>query len=99
MKKYLVSSLGLCGLLALAGCGGGSSSTTQTLQPLAITSSTPPAGTTGAPYAGNGFALTASGGQAPYIWSVSALPPGLTLSNGMIAGTPTTPNTYNVVIK
>lgn len=97
MKKYLVGALALCGLLLLAGCGG--ASTPPPPLTLAITSAAPPSGTTGSGYAGNGFALTASGGQAPYNWSVSALPPGLTLSNGMIAGTPTTPGTYNVVIK
>ncbi len=104
MKKYLLGLLVVYAMYLQMGCGGGSSSTSQAQQPLAITSSTPPSGTTGTAYAGNGFALTASGGQAPYNWSwapasSSALPPGLTLSNGMISGTPTTPNTYNVVIK
>lgn len=42
-------------------------------------------------------ALTASGGVAPYSWSVSsgALPPGLTLSGGSLTGTPTAPGSYN----
>lgn len=42
--------------------------------------------------------LAASGGIAPYVWTVSAgsLPPGLTLnSNGSITGTPTTGGAYN----
>ena len=102
MKKYLLGLLVVYGMYLQTGCGGGSSPQTQ--QPLAITSSTPPSGTTGTAYAGNGFVLTASGGQGLYHWSWtpasgSALPPGLTLSNGVISGTPTTPNTYNVVIK
>ena len=97
MKTHLLVLLGICGLCLLVGCGGGSPS----LQPLAITSSAPPSGTTGAPY--SGFALTASGGVTPYIWSWaptsgSTLPPGLTFSNGFISGIPTTAGAYNVVV-
>lgn len=93
MKIHLLVLLGLCGLLS--GCGGGS------IQPLAITSSAPPSGTTGAPY--SGFALTASGGVTPYTWnwaptSGSTLPPGLTFSNGFISGTPTTAGIYNIAV-
>ena len=99
MKIHLLVLLGLCGLLS--GCGGGSSPKARSLQPLVITSSAPPSGTTGTPY--SGFALTASGGVTPYIWSWaptsgSTLPPGLTFSNGFISGTPTTAGTYNVVV-
>ena len=70
---------------------------------LVITSGSPPSGTVGAAYAGGGFPVTASGGSGPYSWSWagaagSILPPGLTLADGMISGTPTTPNTYNVVV-
>ena len=56
MKKYLLGLLVVYAMYLQTGCGGGSSSTSQTLQPLAITSSTPPSGTTGTAYAGNGFA-------------------------------------------
>ena len=98
MKNYVVGLLGLCVLCLLVGCGGGS---IQTVQPLAITSGAPPSGTTRVAYAGNGFLLTASGGKASYSWSWkpaagSALPPGLTLSNGMISGIPTNAGTYHV---
>ncbi len=44
-------------------------------------------------------ALTASGGQTPYTWSVSGgLPPGLSLnpSTGLISGTPTATGGYNI---
>jgi WD40 repeat protein len=105
MKKYLLSLLGLCGLLACAGCGGGSSVTTTPppLQPLTITSAAPPSGTMGIAYDGSGFLLMASGGKGSYTWSWapaagSTLPPGLTLSNATISGTPTQANNYNVVI-
>src|SRR5580704_3639633 len=54
-----------------------------------------PYGTVGAPYSAS---LTATGGQAPYTWTIAsgALPAGLTLTtdsngNGIISGTPTTP--------
>src|SRR5215469_1114608 len=102
MKKYLLSLLGLCGLIASAGCGGGGSDPTSP-PPLTITSIAPPSGTTDTAYAGSGFLLTASGGKGSYNWSWapasgSALPPGLNLSNATISGTPTQANTYNVVI-
>lgn len=46
-----------------------------------------PAGKAGVPYS---QALTAGGGAAPYTWSASALPPGLSLSAaGTLSGTPT----------
>lgn len=41
--------------------------------------------------------LAASGGTAPYTWSVAGLPPGLTASaGGLVTGTPTTTGTYTV---
>jgi hypothetical protein len=62
---------------------------------LAITSSTPAAGTEGAAYS---LTLHASGGTPAYTWSISSgsLPAGLTLaaSNGLISGTPTTSGTF-----
>src|ERR1041384_2379708 len=101
MGKYLLGLFGFCGLCFLTGCGGASGS--QVPQPLAITSAAPPYGFVGSAYAGGGFALTATGGKGSYSWSWapasgSALPPGLTLSNALISGSPTTANTYNVVI-
>jgi hypothetical protein len=58
-----------------------------------LTTSSLPIGTVGATYA---FQLTASGGQAPYTWSLSpgsgGLPAGLNLTaDGQITGTPTGP--------
>ena len=50
---------------------------------------------------GYGVGLAASGGQAPYSWSVSGtLPPGLALNStvGSIFGTPTTPGTFTFTV-
>jgi lysophospholipase L1-like esterase len=62
--------------------------------PLTIGSSGVSAGTPGVPYLGF---LQASGGTAPYTWSVTtgSLPPGLTLgpATGIISGTPTASGT------
>ena len=57
------------------------------------------AGITGTPYTQQ---VAASGGVAPYVWSVAAgsIPSGLSLSTstGLLSGTPTTPGTYNFTI-
>ena len=57
--------------------------------PLSVATAVLPSATAGSPYSA---ALTATGGTAPYSWSVvaGALPPGLSLSpTGFISGTPT----------
>jgi Putative Ig domain len=63
---------------------------------LAFTTTSPlPSGTVNTAYVGVQFA--ASGGTSPYTFSLasgSTLPPGLTLSNGDLTGTPTTAATY-----
>jgi Putative Ig domain len=59
-----------------------------------------PAGTTGQPYTGT---VTATGGTAPLMWSVSSgsLPTGLTINSGTgaISGTPTAAGTFNFSIQ
>ncbi|MDE3009409.1 MAG: DUF4082 domain-containing protein [Pseudomonadota bacterium] len=71
---------------------GKTGSASLTVQPaaLSITTTALPGGSVAAPYTS---ALAASGGTAPYSWSVFAgtLPPGLSLNagTGVIAGTPT----------
>jgi hypothetical protein len=64
-----------------------------------ITPSSLAAGITGTPYTQQ---FAASGGVAPYVWSVAAgsIPSGLSLSTstGLLSGTPTTPGTYNFTI-
>ena len=43
-------------------------------------------------------ALTASGGTSPYTFAATGLPSGLTLTNGVISGTPTQSGTFTVGI-
>ncbi|HZK05381.1 MAG TPA: putative Ig domain-containing protein [Actinomycetaceae bacterium] len=62
---------------------------------LAITTTALAAGTLDEPYS---FTLTGAGGTAPYTWTASPLPPGLTLTGDTIAGTPTEEGTTEVVI-
>jgi hypothetical protein len=67
--------------------------------PLTITTASLPNGTVGTAYTG---ALAATGGVAPYTWSIaSGLPAGLTLnaSTGAITGTPTAAATSNFTVK
>jgi hypothetical protein len=63
---------------------------------LTVTTSCPlPQATVGSAYAQS---MTVTGGRAPFTWSVDAgsLPPGLSLTtDGLLAGTPTTPGTYS----
>ena len=59
-----------------------------------ITTSTLPSATVGQPYSAT---LQATGGLAPYTWSLNdgALPTGLTLStSGLISGTPTVAGSF-----
>jgi hypothetical protein len=65
---------------------------------ITITGTLPATGTVGAPYTGS---LTASGGTAPYMWSVTGLPAGVTPSGVgtptvTASGTPTTAGTSAV---
>jgi autotransporter-associated beta strand protein len=65
--------------------------------PLSVTTTSLSNATTGAAY---NALLAASGGAAPYAWSVTAgsLPAGLTLSGGTIAGTPLGAGTFNFTV-
>jgi len=67
--------------------------------PLSITPSSLPAGTLNTAYTQT---VTASGGTAPYTYSISygSLPTGLSLnsSTGVISGTPITDGTYNLTL-
>jgi hypothetical protein len=66
---------------------------------ITLTPTTLPTGTVGVSY---GQPITGSGGTAPYTFKITsgALPAGLILtSNGVLAGTPTTPGTSSVTIR
>jgi hypothetical protein len=70
-----------------------------TTPPLIISTTSLPAGMDGQGYSAQ---LNATGGAAPYAWTLStnSLPPGLTLSStGMISGTPTTVGTSSFTIQ
>lgn len=66
---------------------------------LTISSTTLPTGIPGAPYQAS---LSATGGNAPYVWTLGsgALPAGITLAtNGLLTGTPTTPGTATFSVR
>jgi serine protease len=68
--------------------GGGTSSVT-------VANPGSKTGTVGTPI--SNITLSASGGTAPYTWTATGLPAGLTLSSGgVISGTPTTAGNYTV---
>jgi hypothetical protein len=76
--------------------------TSTATPPLVITTTSLPSGALTAAY---NAPLTATGGTTPYAWSWAAsansptgLPPGLTVANGAISGTPTAAGTYSVVL-
>lgn len=87
-----------------AASGRASATFTLVVQPpvggsLTVTTARLPNGVVGAPYAA---ALAATGGAAPYTWTVAsgALPPGLGLgADGTIGGTPTTPGGSSFVVR
>jgi hypothetical protein len=82
--------------LAVSGCG---SSTSSSVAVVLTISSSLPSGTVNAPY---NATLAATGGTAPYSWSVTSgsLPKGLSLSNtGVVSGTPTSAGSSTVTIQ
>jgi hypothetical protein len=77
----------------IASCSGGG------VTPVSITTSSLPAAKIGAAYSQS---LAATGGTAPYSWSLSSgtLPAGLSLSSaGVISGTPTTQGTSSFTVR
>ena len=65
---------------------------------LSITTTSLAAGTTNQPYSAS---LNATGGGAPYSWSITSgsLPAGLSLANGVISGTPTASGNFSITVK
>jgi len=93
--------IALLSALSLAGCGGGSDTTTVFPTPApVITTAVLPDGTVGVAYSAT---LAVTGGAMPFTFSVSAgtLPAGLMLntSTGAITGTPTTAETRMFTIQ
>lgn len=105
MQERISKLAVLFALTLLVGCGGGSYQPQTVITPpppLAIASAALPSGTVGTPYAGNGFSLAASGGVAPYSWTLAgggSLPQGLNLStSGLISGTPQLAVSYLITV-
>jgi len=61
-----------------------------------ITSTTLPQSTVGVAFSAT---LTASGGTAPYTWTATGLPAGLSLSGNIISGAPTIAGTHAIVVR
>jgi hypothetical protein len=98
-KRFALVLLFITAFL-FAGCGSDSTSFPFIFNSgVGITTTSLAAATVGTPYSQT---LAASGGTAPYTWSISvgALPTGLTLnaSTGAITGTPTTVGTANFTV-
>lgn len=96
-SKWTLAPLFVVQFYLLQGCGGGtSSSTAPRSTPLAVTTTSLPAGTVSLSYSA---ALAATGGTGTgYAWTLSAgtLPGGLTLAgSGMVSGTPTAAGTFD----
>ncbi len=96
--KWVVRSIIVVSCLisaaVISNCGGGSSASQQAIPPLTITTAALPNGTSETPYSQT---IQASGGVAPFTWTVSAgaLPHNLALSSSVtntvtISGTPDT---------
>jgi Putative Ig domain len=102
MKLRAVGPLffGLFLCIFVIGCGGSKTPPAPPAQ-ISITTITLPAGVQGAAYSGG--TLAATGGTAPYTWSISAgsLPAGLTLdaAGGGISGTPTAAGSGSFTVK
>jgi len=88
-------------MVACVGAAGTSSSSSKSssVAALSVTPTTLPGGTVNSAYAAT---LTASGGSAPYSWSVSSgqLPAGVSLSaGGSLGGTPTSAGQFSFVVQ
>jgi hypothetical protein len=99
MKSRAVVAL-LVGGIALLGSCGRALQPVQAPAPLSISPASAPSGTVGFAY---NLALNATGGQAPYNWSVTsgAIPAGLTLdaSTGVLSGVPAATGTSNFTVQ
>ena len=92
-----VSGLYQVSLTATDSKGGSVSSTTSlsVAAPAIIFTPTLPSATQGTAYSAT---LTASGGVAPFTYTATGLPSGLSLSSGVVAGTPTVTGQFPVTL-
>jgi len=99
MKNLAGVALALISLVLLGSCGN-VVPPVQAPPPLDISPATAPSATVGFAY---NLPLNATGGQSPYVWSVSAgaLPSGITLdaSAGVLSGVPTMTGTSNFTVQ
>ena len=99
MRKVLVLLVGLFLIAAFAACSKDETPAPPVHHELAITTTSVPVGYTCGPYSTR---IQASGGTAPYTWSLaegSTLPAGLSLSaDGRILGVLTTPGDYSFTV-
>lgn len=82
------------GTLDLGGCRASSMTVMPAPTPVTIGGALP-YGQVGSPYAAT---LSASGGTAPYVWTASGIPAGLSFANGSLSGTPTIAGTTTLTI-
>ncbi|HTW98775.1 MAG TPA: putative Ig domain-containing protein, partial [Acidimicrobiales bacterium] len=99
---------GMAGMMGSAGSAGTDGGAGQgahpdaclrsTLQPVTVNTTSLPSGTVGSAYSAT---LRASGGTAPYHYSIASgsLPPGLALSGATISGKPTAAGSYPMTIE
>jgi hypothetical protein len=96
MKRSLSAAVSIFALCVLSACNGGSSNSGGgTQKTLSILGTLPSTGTLGAVYTGT---LSADGGVAPYKWTVTGLPAGVTptastTATETVMGTPETATT------
>ena len=92
------SSFGVQATDSSGGVASASVSLAVTPSPISITTGALPSGVVNFSYPSQ--VLGASGGVSPYTFTVvdGGLPPGVTLSSGVIGGTPTTAGTYPITI-
>jgi hypothetical protein len=100
LKNIALFSLLTFASFSNSGCAGVTQSSNSPPPRLAISTSSVATGNVGTPYSAS---LAASGGTAPYQWSITvgALPAGLTLntSSGTISGTPSSAGTANFTVQ
>lgn len=101
MKRVLSAAVSICALCVLSACNGGSSNSGGgTEKTLSISGTLPSTGSVGAVYTGT---LSAVGGVAPYTWTVTGMPAGVTpaastTATETVMGTPGTASTYTVSV-